>query len=357
MTDLPADVPTTAASRGVRDERLARARVALSFRNISALYIFAALFVLFSLWVPDTFLTSQVWRSLLDQGALTAIVAIALVLPLAAGAFDLAVGAEVGFGSILVAWLLARQGVPVVPAIALTVLAGCAAGLISGLLVVRAQIDSFIATLGLSSVLLAGIAWVSGSQQILDLPQGFQDLATGQLLGLTYPVWMMLAIGAVLAYILDATPVGRRVHATGGNATAARLAGVRTSRTIVLCLVGCGALAAFAGLLVSARLGTGDPTVGPSYLLPAYAAAFLGSTQFRGGRYNVWGTIVSVYVLATGVKGLQLAGAPVWIPDLFNGLALLLAVGSARYRRTASRAGAVRRTLRRRDAAATADGA
>jgi ribose transport system permease protein len=331
----------------------ARLRRALSVRNISAIYIFAALFALFAVWVPDTFLTSVVWRSLLDQGALTAIVAMALVLPLAAGAFDLAIGAEVGFGSILVAWLLARQGVPVVPAIVLTVLAGCVVGLASGLLVVRAQIDSFIATLGISSVLLAGIAWVSDSQQILDLPAGFQDLATGQLLGLTYPVWMMLVIGAALAYLLDATPVGRRVHATGGNETSARLAGVHTARTIVLCLMGCGALAAFAGLLVSARIGTGDPTVGPSYLLPAYAAAFLGSTQFRGGRYNIWGTIVSVYVLATGVKGLQLAGAPVWIPDLFNGLALLLAVGSARYRRTARRAGAVRRTLRRRAADGT----
>ena len=274
----------------------------------------------------------------------------ALVLPLSAGAFDLSVGAEVGFGSILVAWLLAKRGVPIVPAMGLAVLAGCGAGLISGLLVVRAHIDSFIATLGMSSVLLAGIAWVSGSQQILDLGAGFGRVATGQLLGLTYPVWMMLVIGAVLAYLLDATPVGRRVHATGGNETAARLAGVRTARTIVLCLVGCGGLAAFAGVLVSARLGTGDPTVGPSYLLPAYAAAFLGSTQFRGGRYNVWGTVVSVYVLATGVKGLQLAGAPVWIPDLFNGLALLLAVGSARYRRTARRSGAVRRTLRRRAA-------
>ena len=96
----------------------------------------------------------------------------------------------------------------------------------------------------------------------------------------------------------------------------------------------------------AASLGTGDPTVGPAYLLPAFSAAFLGSTQFRGGRFNVWGTVVAVYVLATGVKGLQLAGAPVWIPNLFNGAALLLAVGLANLERTQSRAGAVRRILR-----------
>jgi ribose transport system permease protein len=91
----------------------------------------------------------------------------------------------------------------------------------------------------------------------------------------------------------------------------------------------------------------GDPTVGPGYLLPAYAAAFLGSTQFHGGRYNVWGSVLAVYVLAVGVKGLQLAGAPVWIPDLFNGVALLLAVAMSKYERTARRSAAVSRILRR----------
>jgi ribose transport system permease protein len=115
---------------------------------------------------------------------------------------------------------------------------------------------------------------------------------------------------------------------------------------IIACLVTCGAIAALAGVLISSRLGTGDPTIGPAYLLPAFSAAFLGSTQFRGGRFDVWGTVVAVYVLATGVKGLQLAGAPIWIPDLFNGVALLVAVGLAKYQRAAYRAGAVRRLLR-----------
>ena len=100
-------------------------------------------------------------------------------------------------------------------------------------------------------------------------------------------------------------------------------------------------------MLVTASLGTGDPTIGPRYLLPAFAAAFLGSTQFRGGRFNVWGTVLAVYVLAIGVKGLQLAGAPIWIPDLFNGVALLLAVGMAKYQGTARRAGAVKRLVSR----------
>lgn len=341
VENLPA--PPRPARSPWNRARLARA---LSFRNISALYIFAAMFLIFSIWVPDTFLQWDTWKALFDSQAVTAILAIGLVVALSAGAFDLAIGVELGLGSILVAWLLVDQSVGIVPAIVLTLLAGGVIGLANGLLVVKVRIDSFIATLGMSSILLALIAWLSSSQQILGLPEGFQQIGTTEIFGLTLPVFLMLAVAFAIWYVLEKTALGRRVYATGGNIEAARLAGVRVALVVVCSLIACGAIAAFAGMLVSANLATGDPTVGPAYLLPAFSAAFLGSTQFRGGRFNVWGTVVAVYVLATGVKGLQLAGAPVWIPDLFNGAALLLAVGLAKYEVTASRAGAVRRLLR-----------
>jgi ribose transport system permease protein len=324
-------------------EKIARA---LSFRNISALYIFAVMFIVFAIWVPDTFLQWNTWKSLFDSQAVTAILAVGLVIALSAGAFDLAIGTELGFGAIFVAWLLVDKGVGLVPAIILTLLAGAAIGLFNGWLVTKVKIDSFIATLGMSSVLLALIAWVSSSQQIVGVGSSFEKLGTTEIFGLTLPVYLMLAVGLVVWYLLERTPLGRRVYATGGNIEAARLAGVRVAAVVIGSLVACGMIAGFAGMLVTANLGTGDPTIGPAYLLPAFSAAFLGSTQFRGGRFNVWGTIVAVYVLATGVKGLQLAGAPIWIPDLFNGAALLLAVGLAKYEATAGRAGAVRRLLR-----------
>jgi len=324
-------------------ERIARA---LSFRNISALYIFVVMFIVFSIWVPDTFLQWNTWKALFDSQAVTAILAIGLVISITAGAFDLAIGTELGFGAIVVAWFLVDKGVGLVPAIVFTLLAGGLVGLVNGLLVTKAKIDSFIATLGMSSVLLAAIAWVSSSQQILGVGSSFEDLGTAEIFGLTLPVFLMLAVGLVVWYVLEKTALGRRVYATGGNIEAARLAGVRVSAVIIGSLVSCGVIAVFAGMLETASIGSGDPTVGPSYLLPAFSAAFLGSTQFRGGRFNVWGTIVAVYVLATGVKGLQLAGAPIWIPNLFNGAALLLAVGLAKYEATATRAGAIRRLLR-----------
>ena len=264
-----------------------------------------------------------------------------------AGRIDLTVGFGIVMWHILAISLQVKYGVPWPLAIVIVIACGALIGLINGLLVEVAQIDSFIATLGMSSILLALISWVSGGQQILNLPSSFQNLATGEILGFTYPVWIMLGVGIAVWYVLQRTPTGRRVYATGGNINAARLAGVPTNRVIVLSLVSCGAIAALAGLLTSAQLAVGDPTVGPGYLLPAYAAAFLGSTQFHGGRYNVWGAVIAVFVLAVGVKGLQLAGAPVWIPDLFNGAALLIAVGMSKYQRTARRSAAVARILRR----------
>ncbi|WP_103355947.1 ABC transporter permease, partial [Amycolatopsis sp. CA-128772] len=305
------------------------------------MYLLAVMVVVFSLWVPDSFLTAGTWRSLLSDQAITCLVAVGLVVPIAAGVVDLAIGTEVGLGAIVVAWLLLGH-LPVAVAVLLSLVAGAGVGVLSWLLITRARIPSFIATLGVSSLLTAVIAWLSGSEQIVGLPPGFSRIATGQFLGLAYPFWIMIAVATLLWYVLERTPLGRRIYATGGNvdamggsSEAAALAGIRTSRIILGALVTGGVVAAGAGLLETAQLSAGDPTIGPGFLLPVIAAVFLGSTQFRGGRFNVWGTVVAAYVLAVGVKGLQLAGLPIWTPDLFNGAALLLAVGLAAWRHPA----------------------
>ena len=303
---------------------------ALAFRNISALYILVAMVVLFSITAPETFPTVDTVRIVLSDQAITAVLAVALTIPLAAGLIDLSIGAQLGLGAILVAWLLSVQDLGLAGSLAATLAVGAAVGLVNGLLITRAKISSFITTLGTSSVLLAGISWVSQDAQILDLGNEFQTIATYQLFQIPLSVYFMVGIAAAVWYVIDKTHAGRAVYATGGNPEAARLAGVRTDRVVILSLVCCGVLAATAGILLSSSLATGDPTVGPGYLLPAFAAAFLGSTQFRNGRFNVLGTVVAVYVLAIGVKGLQLSGAPVWIPELFNGVALLVAVAANR---------------------------
>lgn len=302
----------------------------LSPRNISALYVGLAIFILFSLWIPDLFLTSITLKTLLNNNAIAVLAALALVIPLAAGVVNLAVGAQLGAASIFVGWLLVNQGYSITVAVTVCLLQGILIGLITGCLVVYARVESFIATLGVSSLLAAFITGVSSGRQILGMPRSFADFGSGTLLGVTYPVWIMLAVAILLWYYLERTPSGRRIYAVGGNMEAARLSGIRVNRVIILSLMIGGIVAAIAGVLLTARLANADPSIGPGYLLPAFTAAFLGSTQF-GGRFNVWGTVIALYVLAAGVKGLQLAGAPVWIPDAFNGASLLIAVALAKY--------------------------
>jgi ribose transport system permease protein len=136
--------------------------------------------------------------------------------------------------------------------------------------------------------------------------------------------------------VLEHTPVGRRLLATGSNLSAARLAGLRVRRIQTASLVFSGAVAGLAGVLLSAKIGAATTETGPGYLLAAIAALFLGETQIRS-RVNVWGTVLAVYLIGTGVKGLQLLGAAPWVNDFFNGCVLLLAVGlAARGRKAAA---------------------
>jgi ribose transport system permease protein len=327
--------PTPRSDRGP----LARVARALSFRNVSALYVGLGFIVLFSLWIPDLFWTSTTWKTLISEQAIVAITAVGLVVPLAAGAYDLSIGMAVGLGSMIVAWLIGDHGTAIGLAILASIVAGCAIGVLNGLMITRFNIDSFIATLAMTSVLTAVVTAISGGEQIIGLPTSFSNIASDELLGITLPVYLMLVVALVVWYVLEHTPPGRRTYATGGNAEAARLTGVRTRLIVVGALIVGSGIAGFAGVLVTARSGASAPDVGAGYLLPAFAAAFLGSTQIRNGQFNVWGTVLAVYVLAVGVKGLQLAGAPVWLPDLFNGVALAVAVGLARWRRRPRLAG------------------
>lgn len=295
---------------------------------ISGIYVFVLFIIVFSLWLPDTFPTTTNWRNIASSQAVTAMVSVGLLLPLAAGSFDLSIGGTVGTASVISASLM-THGMPPADAIVITLLAGVAIGCINGVLVAVFEIDSFIATLGMSSVLAAVILAVSHSQQIIGIPRSFQDLTSSTPLGIPIQVYYLAALALILYYVLERTPYGRSLFAIGGAREAARLAGVPTRRYVFISMVGCATISALAGLVVTANIGASSPEIGPSYLLPAFAAAFLGATQFKSGRFNVPGTLLATYLLATGVTGLQLAGAEEWVTSLFNGVALIVAVGLA----------------------------
>ena len=287
------------------------------------------MFLLFAVWVPDKFLTRVTWTSLASEQAVTTIVALGLVVALAAGVFDLSVGAVLGASAALCAHLMVEESWNPVLAIVATLLFGVLVGLVNGIVVVRFKVDSFIATLGMSSVLVGLTEWLTDNQQIVGVSNGFKKLATLKPFGIPAPFFYMLAIAMVLWYILQLTPVGRYLYATGGSREIARLAGVRPERWIYMALITSSLIASAGGIIVLARVSGAGPTLGASYVLPVFAAAFLGATQFQPGRFNIWGTVVAVYLLATGTKGLQLVGFDPWVDKLFYGAALVIAVALA----------------------------
>jgi len=302
---------------------------ALAPKNISAAYLLVALVVVFGFLRPDTFLTQTTLTSLLSDQALTALVAVGLVAPLAAELFDLSLGGVMALTSVTSASLAAIHGHSTGTSIATALLIGSSIGVLTGLLVTRAHISSFIATLGMGSILIAAAHAVSNQQDIIGLPPAFIELGVAQWFGVRLVVWICLAVIVVLWFVLEHTATGRQMYAVGGNIDAARLNGLRVDLIRVLALTISSSTAALAGVLATAGVTAGSSQTGPAYLLPAFAAVFLGSTQIRPGRVNVWGTVLAVFTLAVGVKGLQLTGAPFWLSDLFNGVALLVSVGLA----------------------------
>ncbi|MFR9805049.1 ABC transporter permease [Pseudonocardia sp. RS010] len=312
----------------------ARRRVSLGFGRFSGLYLAAVLIVVFGLWQPSTFLTVTTLRTVADQQAITAMLALALVVPMATGAFDISIPSTMTLSLVLVA-KMQSSGWGVAPSLLVALLAGLLIGLVNAVAVVRLHVNSFVATLGSGSVITGCAFWVTGGQPIVrGFSPGFLAFGQSQVLGVPVPVLLLVVLAAVLWVVLEHTPVGRYLYATGSNAQAARLAGLRTTRFVLGALVSSAALAALAGMLLAAKLGVGTHDVGAPYLLPVFAAAFLGATQVYPGRVNVPGTVIAVYLLAVGVKGLQLAGAEAFVTGIFNGLALVVAVALASRRRT-----------------------
>lgn len=302
-------------------------------RNIGVLYLYALTWVIFSAWIPDTWLTWLTHRSVMNQNAILLVVALGLLIPLSAGVFDLSIAGTISASAVTVSWILIEPRWPIPLAILAAIGVGVVVGAINGFLVVKIHIDSFIATLGMGSILTAYSVWRSNNRSLLGFPQTFNDLATQWFWGLNKTVLIGVLLALVMWFVLEHTALGRYLFATGGAREAARLAGVQTDRYLWGSLITSATFAALAGILLASQFGSSQSQSGAPYLLPAFAAAFLGSTQFKR-RFNVWGTVLAVFVLQSGVKGLQLAGvSSTWVESLFFGVALIVAVGFSAYRK------------------------
>ena len=286
------------------------------------------LFTIFALLMPRTFLTSGNLLAIVADQSIPIILALAAILPLAAGEFDLSIAAVLGFSSIL-SIALSNAGLPLPLVLAGTLILGLLVGAVNAFFVVKIGINAFIGTLAMATILAGlNLLLTRGSLMTLESEQ-FARLTSVP--GSRIQIVIAYALVLVLAvwYLLERTPFGRYLRATGMGRPAARLSGVRTERYLTSSFVLAALLASFAGFLLASRSGSAPPTLGPEFLLPAYAAAFLGAATIRPGFFNVWGTVVGAFLLAVGSNGLTLMGAQTWVANVFNGVALLAAVSAS----------------------------
>jgi ribose transport system permease protein len=301
----------------------------LSPRRISVLYLLVGIVVLFGILTPALFLSSVTMQAVGSSQAIVLLIALAAMLPLVAGEFDITIGVNMALSLSIVCWQsVAHPGRNLFVVCVVAVLVSGLAGLVNGLLIVKVKVSSFIATLAMSQVLAAVAVKISENAQIrADLPQGFSNFGQDRLLAVPVPMLVAIAVGVVLWYVLEWTKLGRQLFAVGMNREAARLSGVRTDGLIIGSFVASGLICGAAGVLYASQIGVFSNSIGMPLLFPAFAAIFLGATQFTN-RPNVWGTFFAIITLALGVQGLQLTltEGGYWITPLFNGVALLLAV-------------------------------
>ncbi len=343
----------------------------LGFDRFSALYLLAAFFLFFGI-TEDNFLQ---WNGsiefVLTEKVIVCLLALAFLVPLTTENFDLSIGASMALSLVIVNKMALETDLPD----GLGAIVGMAAclfiGAVNAFIVVKLRVNSFIATLGMSQVIAAIIRRIHDGGTItgafgdsyINFGKGdvfsFSMPGSGSEISLPYYFFYGLAFVCIVWYVLEHTPIGRQMFATGGNREAARLSGVSTDRLTFGSLIASAGIAGLAGIIYSWKFATYSTSVGPPLLFPAVGAVFFGASQLRG-RPNVWGTVIAVYTLAFGIKGIGLRYPREidWMQPLFEGLTLIIAVAIA------SRQGIIR--VRKRNesdvaesvaAESTADGA
>ena len=283
--------------------------------------------VVFSVLEPDLFPTGANFRATMASQAVLAVAALAAMIPLLAGQFDLSVGANLGLTAVVFAAAVGRYDVPMGPAMVLAVVVGALVGLINGVLVTRFSIHSLIVTLGMGTFIHGVTLWFSDTQTISGVSINLvRAVIITRFLGVPLAFFYALILAIVIWYVFSYTALGQRLLFVGRGREVARLSGINVDRMRWGCLMVSAFLGALAGVIYAGTIGAADPNSGLTYLLPAFAAAFLGATSIQPGRFNPIGSVIAVYFLVTGITGLSILGVSTFVQDLFYGGALIVAV-------------------------------
>jgi ribose transport system permease protein len=334
MTDQNTDPTTPAPEPPTPTTARHTGGVVHFLENYALVIITAATAVFFSVTPPSSaaFPTINNFNVVLGTNAVVALVALAALFPLVCGFFDFSLGATAIFSSTLVAGLQLKSDLPMWLAIIVAMVVAGVIGFVNGLFVMRFKMDPFVTTLGMATLLSGVTIWyTSGATLILKASSPIISFGSARLVGLPVVFFVVLGAAAVIWYFFRHTPYGRTLYAVGSNATSARLVGVRVDRNVWWAFVVSSLIAGFAGIVQLSRQGSASALDGGALLFPALAAVFLGATAITPGFFNVIGTIVSAIFVSIAVSGLTLMGASGWATNVFNGLALLVAVGLSTY--------------------------
>lgn len=286
------------------------------------------LIVVVSFLNPNFFTVDNI-LNILRQTSVNAIIAVGMTLVILTAGIDLSVGSVLALCGAFAASLIAME-VPVLIAVPTALLAGAALGAISGIIIAKGKVQAFIATL-VTMTLLRGVTMVYTegrpiSTGFTDTGDAFAWFGTGYALGIPVPVWLMVIVFASVWYLLNHTRFGRYIYALGGNESATRLSGINVDRVKIGVYAICGLLAALAGLIVTSRLSSAQPTAGMGYELDAIAAVVLGGTSLAGGRGRIMGTLIGALIIGFLNNALNLLDVSSYYQMIAKAVVILLAV-------------------------------
>lgn len=332
--ELPA-VPTVeletapGEGRAVRPRAMTRAGagrvLTKSLERYGLVIAWAALIGIFSGLAPHTFPTALNFQTMFSTGSVLLLLCLAILPSLTAGEIDLSFAGTFGLAAVLIAYTNVNLHLPIGLALVIALGVGLLVGLLNAALSVGLGIPSLIVTLGMGS-LLAGVALGVTSLPIAGVSNQLVSMATGRLGGFEYVFFYAVLATAAMWYAYRFTPLGKYLIFVGAGREVARLSGLPVRRLAGGSLVFGAVAAALAGALLVGTQGSADPTAGPTYLLPAFAGAFLGSTAVTPGRFNPIGAFVAVFFLQTGTQGLEILGLSGWVDQTFYGASLIVAV-------------------------------
>lgn len=312
----------------------------LSFANLYSTYgvffILVIEFLIFSL-ASKSFLTLGNILSVGRQMSFTGIAAIGMTLVMLTGGIDISVGSMLAMAGVLCAKLSADVGLPLWIAVVITLLIGALFGLINGAAVTRLHIPALIATLATQTI-LKGIAYLlTNAVPVKNLSATYKFLGQGYIFGvIPVPLIITVALYVLAWWYLDKTYLGRRVYLSGGNEEAARLSGINTKWTITGTYVFSGVFAAIAGVLMAARLGSGQPSVGSGFEMDVITATVLGGISVNGGKGKVVNVFVGACIMGVLANGMTILNINQYLQRIINGLVLLFAVTTSNLRKSSS---------------------